>query len=322
MIPDKMKLTTLIKQKANEIGFAACGVAKAGYLEKEAPLFENWLKNGMHGKMQYMENHFDKRLNPQKLMPGAKSVIVFLFNYFPEKTLPEKDNFIISKYAYGKDYHFVIKEKLRTIIDFIAANAGEINARPFVDSAPVLERAWAGHAGLGWTGKNAHLIMPKAGSFFFLSEIITDLELDYDPPRNTNLCGACRNCIDACPTKAIIAPGVIDASRCISYLTIELRDEIPDEFKNQMSDRIFGCDICQDVCPWNRFSKPHFEQQFLHHTEVETMDKKQWQELSKEKFNRLFKNSAINRARYKGLVKNIRFISGLGESSFSIRPQG
>jgi epoxyqueuosine reductase len=306
---DKSKITALIKQKATELGFTACGIARAGFLEKEAPIFEKWLKNGLHGKMQYMENHFDKRMNPQKLMPGARSVIVFLYNYFPEKELPEKDNYIVSKYAYGVDYHFVIKEKLRTMIDFIIKHAGHIHARPFVDSAPVLERAWAEKAGLGWTGKNAHLIMPKAGSFFFLAEIITDLELDYDPPRNNDLCGACRNCIDACPTKAIVAPGVIDARRCISYLTIELRDEIPADFKNRLCDRIFGCDICQDVCPWNKFSKSHREQQFLPHPELETMDTKQWEELSKERFNQLFKNSAIQRARYKGLVKNIRFVS-------------
>jgi len=290
-----------------EMGFMACGVTKAGFLEKEAPVFEKWLNQNMHGEMAYMRNHFDKRLDPTKLMEGAKSVIVFLYNYFPEEKLPEDDNYILSKYAYSTDYHFVIKDKLKSLINEIQEETGEIHARAFVDSAPVLERAWAERAGLGWIGKNANFIVPKAGSFFFIAEIITDLELEYDERKNNDFCGACRNCIDACPTKAIVAPGVIDARKCISYLTIELRDEIPATFKGQFENRIFGCDICQDVCPWNRFSKPHQEIKFNPCDDLTQMKKKDWENLTKEHFNKIFKNSAVKRAKYKGLIRNIKF---------------
>jgi epoxyqueuosine reductase len=255
-----------------------------------------------------MENHFEKRLDPRKLLEGAKSVIVFLHNYFPEKPLPEADNLILSKYAYGTDYHFVIKDKLKLLIHNLQNEVGEIAARPFVDSAPVLERAWAQRAGLGWIGKNANFIVPKAGSFFFISEIITDLELQYDEPKVNDLCGACRNCIDACPTRAIVAPGIIDSRKCISYLTIELKDEIPEDFKGKFNDRVFGCDICQDVCPWTRFSKPNHEEAFKPKPELEAMNKKDWQSLDRYQFNTLFRKSAVKRTKFEGLMRNVKFL--------------
>jgi epoxyqueuosine reductase len=306
-LKNKAEISQWIKAQAAELGFFACGIARADFLNKEAPVLEKWLKQNMHGEMAYMANHFDKRLDPRLLVDGAKSLIVFLYNYFPEQSLPENDNFILSKYAYGKDYHFVIKDKLKTLISMLNEKVGEIQARPFVDSAPVLERAWAEKAGLGWIGKNANFIVPKAGSFFFISEIITDLELEYDKPKNNDLCGACRNCVDACPTKAIVAPGVVDARKCISYLTIELRNEIPEEFKGQFSDRIFGCDICQDVCPWNRFSKSHNEPTFCPHPDLNEMSKAEWEILTQERFSELFRKSAVKRTKYAGLMRNIKF---------------
>lgn len=304
---NKAEISQWIKAQASELGFFACGIARADFLNKEAPVLEKWLSQNMHGEMAYMANHFDKRLDPRLLVDGAKSVIVFLYNYFPKETLPENDNFILSKYAYGKDYHFVIKDKLKTLISMLNQKVGEIQARPFVDSAPVLERAWVEKAGLGWIGKNANFIVPKAGSFFFISEIITDLELEYDRPKNNDLCGACRNCVDACPTKAIVAPGVIDARKCISYLTIELRNEIPKEFEGQFSDRIFGCDICQDVCPWNRFSIFHNEPEFSPHPDLKAMNKVEWEILTQERFSELFRKSAVKRTKYAGLMRNIKF---------------
>ena len=305
-----MTLSPWIKQRSTELGFDYCGIAPAGFLENEAPRLEQWLKAGMHGKMQYMENHFDKRLDPTKLVDGAKSVIVFLKNYFPEKEIPQTDNYIISKYAYGKDYHFVIKDKLKELISELEEKVGSITARPFVDSAPVLERAWAAKAGLGWIGKNANFIHPKAGSFFFIAEIITDLELEYDQPKDNDFCGACRNCIDACPTQAIVGDRIIDSRKCISYLTIELKDQIPEEFKGQFKDRVFGCDICQDVCPWTRFSKPHRESQFGPTLKLTKMLKKDWEELSEETFRIIFKNSAVKRTKYSGLMRNVGFVKG------------
>ena len=306
-----MNSSSWIKRKATELGFDYCGIAPAGFLEKEAPRLEQWLKLGMHGDMHYMENHFDKRLDPRKLVDGAKSVIVFLKNYFPENEIDQTDNYIISKYAYGKDYHFVIKEKLKGLISGLREKAGEINARAFVDSAPVLERAWAAKAGLGWIGKNANFIHPKAGSFFFLAEIITDLELKYDQPTEKDFCGTCRKCIDACPTQAIIAPRVIVSKKCISYLTIELKDKIPEEFKGRFKDRVFGCDICQDVCPWTRFSKPHDEPQFNPYPGLTEMNKKDWEVLSVDGFNEVFKKSAVKRTKYAGLMRNIQFCERL-----------
>jgi epoxyqueuosine reductase len=301
----KPELTAWLKNRADELGFSACGIAPAGLLETEATQLEKWLKAGMHGEMAYMENYFDKRIDPRKLLDGARSVIVFLFNYFPKTTLPEDDNYILSKYAYGEDYHFVIKDKLYQLIAELKELAGDINARPFVDSAPVLERAWAEKAGLGWVGKNANLIVPKKGSFYFISEIITDLELDYDQPRNNDFCGDCHRCLDACPTQAIVAPKVVDARRCISYLTIELKNEIPAEFAGQFHDRIFGCDICQDVCPWTKFSLPHQEPRFEPNPELKLLKKADWEELSTEVFNQIFHKSAVKRTKYTGLMRNI-----------------
>ncbi len=305
---DKSKISKWIKQQAHSLGFDYCAIAHAEFLEDEAPVFEKWLNAGMHGKMAYMENHFDKRLDPRKLFEGAKSVIVFLKNYFPEKTLPENDNYILSKYAYGSDYHFVIKEKLKLLIADLKQQAGDISARAFVDSAPVLERAWAQRAGLGWIGKNANFIVPRSGSFFFISEIITDLELEYDPQKINDLCGACRNCIDACPTQAIVAPGVIDSRKCISYLTIELREEIPEDFKGKFKDRVFGCDICQDVCPWTRFAKPHQEESFKPKPNLQKLKKQDWGNLDRERFNELFRKSAVKRTKFEGLMRNVRFL--------------
>lgn len=305
---NKTNITARLKQRATELGFDHCGIAPAGFMEKEANILEKWLSAGMHGTMSYMEHHFEKRVDPRKLLPGAKSVIVFLKNYFPEETLPEEDNYVLSKYAYGTDYHFVIKDKLKTLIGELKEEAGEIAARAFTDSAPVLERAWAERAGLGWIGKNANFIVPKKGSFFFISEIITDLELDYDPPKKNDLCGACRNCIDACPTKAIVAPGVIDARRCISYLTIELRDKIPEDFKGKFKDRVFGCDICQDVCPWTRFQKSHREPAFQPKQKLREMKKPDWEEMEREEFNALFRKSAVKRTKFEGLKRNVRFL--------------
>ncbi|NCA86296.1 MAG: tRNA epoxyqueuosine(34) reductase QueG [Clostridia bacterium] len=296
-----------IKTEATALGFDACGIARAGFLETEAPALERWLNMNMHGTMQYMENYFDMRLDPRKLLEGAQSVIVLVSNYLPETTLPEKDNFILSKYAYGTDYHFVIRDRMRKLIEGMRVMAGDVAARGFVDSAPVLERAWAARAGLGWIGKNANFIIPRKGSFYFLSVIITDLWLRADTPKATDLCGACRNCIDACPTQAIVAPGVVDARRCISYLTIELRDEIPESFAGQFRDRIFGCDICQDVCPWNRFQKPHTEPLFVPNAELLEMNKHKWHELTLNEYRILFKKSAVKRTKYDGLMRNVRF---------------
>lgn len=296
-----------IKTEATALGFDACGIARAGFLETEAPALERWLSMNMHGTMQYMENYFDMRLDPRKLLEGAQSVIVLVSNYLPETTLPEKDNFILSKYAYGTDYHFVIRDRMRKLIEGLRVKVGDVAARGFVDSAPVLERAWAARAGLGWIGKNANFIIPRKGSFYFLSVIITDLWLRADTPKATDLCGACRNCIDACPTQAIVAPGVVDARRCISYLTIELRDEIPESFAGQFRDRIFGCDICQDVCPWNRFQKPHTEPLFVPNAELLGMNKHKWQELTLDEYRILFKKSAVKRTKYDGLMRNVRF---------------
>jgi epoxyqueuosine reductase len=303
----KTLITEWLKKEAALLGFGFCGIAKAEFLKEEAHHLENWLNEGMHGKMAYMENHFDKRLDPCKLVEGAVSVIVLGYNYFPVKEIPAENNYIISKYAYGKDYHFVIKEKLKTLIEGLKEAAGEIQARAFVDSAPVLERAWAVRAGLGWIGKNSLLINPKLGSFFFLAEIITDLELDFDKPKNNDFCGACRNCIDACPTGAIVSPKVVDARKCLSYLTIELKDEIPEEFAGKFNDRIFGCDICQDVCPWNRFSKPCSEPQFEPVQQLTDLNKDDWENLSEEDFKRFFNDSAVKRTKFTGLMRNIRF---------------
>ncbi|PKQ67411.1 tRNA epoxyqueuosine(34) reductase QueG [Raineya orbicola] len=304
------KYSQLIKQKAREIGFDFCGIAKAEFLEKEAPRLEMWLKNNMQGEMSYMANHFDKRLNPKLLVEGAKSVISVLLNYFPKQDLAQTnpDNFKISKYAYGEDYHFVMKRKMNELLNFIRENIGEINGRAFVDSAPVMDKVWAERSGLGWIGKHTNLINRKIGSFFFIGEIIIDLELAYDAPTG-DYCGTCRRCLEACPTEAIVSPYVVDGSKCISYLTIELKNEIPQEFQGKMENWIFGCDVCQDVCPWNRFAKPHQTPEFEPNEHLKNMQKKDWLEITEEVFAKVFPKSAVKRTKIKGLQRNIQFAS-------------
>lgn len=299
--------TLLIKQLARELGFSYCGISKAEFLEEEASRLEEWLRRGYHGKMKYMENHFDKRLDPRLLVPGAKSVISLLYNYYPQKDLARSNNFKIAKYAYGEDYHFVIKEKLRELLFRLQEKTGQINGRAFVDSAPVMERAWAKRAGLGWIGKNALLLNRSMGSFFFLAELIIDLELEYDGPIK-DYCGTCTACMDACPTDAIPQPGVVDGSKCISYFTIELKEEIPEEVSGKFENWIFGCDICQDVCPWNRFARPHEEPRFMPHPELEHLQQQDWIELTEEVFKKIFRKSAVKRAGFKGLKRNIEFV--------------
>ena len=300
-----MDYSQLIKTEAKKLGFLSCGISKAEFLEDEAPRLERWLKDGKHGKMAYMENHFDKRLDPRLLVPDAKSIISLLLNYYsPLDQLDGSPK--ISKYAYGKDYHHVIKDKLKQLFQIINNKIGEVSGRVFVDSAPVMEKSWAVRSGLGWQGKNTNLISKKAGSFFFIAELIVDLELEYDTPV-TDHCGTCTACIDACPTEAL-TPYHIDASKCISYLTIELKDQIPTAFKNKMDDWAFGCDVCQDVCPWNRFSKQHNEPLFSPNSEVINYTKKNWEEITQETFNIIFKNSAIKRTGFKGFKRNISFL--------------
>jgi epoxyqueuosine reductase len=302
------KHTKQIKDIAYELGFMFCGVSKADFLAEEAPKLEKWLQEGKHGKMQYMENHFDMRLDPRLLVPGAKSVVSLIYNYFPSQT-QRTDSFKISKYAYGQDYHFVLKEKLKQFLEEIRIQIGEVDGRVFVDSAPVMDKAWAKKAGLGWIGKNNNLIHPKKGSFFFIAELIIDLELIPDGPIR-DYCGTCTKCIDACPTEAIVKPYVVDGSKCISYLTIELKDEIlPKEFASKMNDWVFGCDICQDVCPWNRFSTPHTEPLFQANENLLSLSKGDWKDLSDEFFNELFKKSAVKRTKKSGLMRNITFLN-------------
>jgi epoxyqueuosine reductase len=288
------------------LGFDFCGISKADFLEEEAPRLEKWLLQNQHGKMAYMQNYFDKRLDPRQLVPGAKSVISLLYNYYTEeKQDPSAPK--ISKYAYGRDYHFVVKEKLKELVHFINEKIGQVNGRVFVDSAPVLERAWAKKSGLGWVGKNTNLINKNSGSFFFIAEIISDLELMADGPVE-DFCGTCTRCIDACPTDAIIQPYVVDGSKCISYFTIELKEEIPVAVKGKMDDWIFGCDVCQDVCPWNRFSKVHREKQFLPSPELIAMNESEWHEITREVFDHLFHDSPVMRTGYDGLKRNLDFI--------------
>lgn len=285
-----------------------CGIAKAEFLEEEAPRLEKWLDNNHHGEMAYMKNHFDKRLDPRLLVEGAKSVISLTLNYYPEEEQTDPDAPKLSKYAYGADYHQVIKAKLFELLQFITVQIGEVSGRAFVDSAPVLDRAWAKRAGIGWIGKNSNLISKKSGSFFFLAELIVDLELEYDFPFEADHCGTCTKCIDACPTESILSPYIIDASKCISYLTIELRDEIPNQFNGKMDNWMFGCDICQDVCPWNRFSAPHNEPMFKPSEHIINMKKQDWQDITEGVFQSIFKNSAVKRTKFKGLTRNINFL--------------
>lgn len=310
---NKAKYTAMIKKRALELGFVSCGISKAQFLEDEAPRFEEWLKNGQNAQLQYMENNFDKRLDPTKLVPGAKSVISLLYNYYPHEFQPE-GTFKISKYAYGQDYHFVIKDKLRELFQFMQEEIGEIDGRYFTDSAPVLDKAWAARSGLGWIGKHTLMLSKQKGSFFFIAEIICDLELEYDGPA-TDHCGTCTACIDACPTGAIVSEKVVDANKCISYLTIELRNEIPSIMDGKFEDWVFGCDICQDVCPWNRFSKPHQEPLFHPHPDLLSMNKDDWLRLDEDRYRELFRKSAVKRAKYSGLIRNIKFVSGKKDES-------
>jgi len=304
----KSNNTQWVKQKAKELGFFYCGISKAAFLEQEAPRLESWLKSNMHGKMNYMENHFEKRLDPRLLVDGAKTVVSLALNYFPEKDLSTPNSPKISKYAYGEDYHFVIKEKLTLFMEAIQDEIGEVNGRMFVDSAPVLDKAWAVKSGMGWMGKHTNVISKESGSFFFIAELILDLDLDVDGPIK-DYCGTCTKCIEACPTDAIVAPYVVDGSKCISYLTIELKEEIiPKEFKGKMDDWAFGCDICQDVCPWNRFSKPTQEMRFSPSEQMKSMGAKEWKELTQEVFSELFKRSAVKRTKFKGFKRNLDFL--------------
>jgi len=303
----KLQYTKLIKTEAKRLGFLSCGISKAEFLEEEAPRLEQWLSNNMHGEMRYMENHLDKRLDPTKLVEDSKSVISLLLNYFPSEIQKNASAPKISKYAYGTDYHFVIKDKLKQLLHFIHDKIGEVHGRAFVDSAPVLDKAWAAKSGLGWIGKHSNLLTHQVGSFYFIAELIIDLELEYDSPV-TDHCGSCTACIDSCPTDAIVEPYVVDGSKCISYFTIELKENIPTEFKGQFEDWMFGCDICQDVCPWNRFSKPHNEPLFNSHPELLSMTKKDWNEITEDVFKKVFKNSAVKRTKFSGLIRNIEFL--------------
>ena len=300
------KHTFMIKTEAKRLGFLSCGISKAGFLEEEAPRLEKWLNQNMHGEMQYMENHFDKRLDPTKLVEGSKSVISLLLNYFPSEE-QNPDSYKISKYAYGMDYHFVIKDKLKSLLQFIQEEIGDVHGRAFVDSAPILDKAWAAKSGLGWIGKNSNLLTQQVGSFYFIAELIVDLELEYDTPV-TDHCGTCTACIDACPTEAIVQPYVVDGSKCISYLTIELKNEIPSEFDGKLDEWMFGCDVCQDVCPWNRFSKPHSEPLFNPNPDLLSFTKKDWEEITEDVFKKIFKKSAVKRTKLSGLQRNVNFL--------------
>ena len=299
--------TRLIKQEATRLGFSHCGISRAGFLEEEAPRLESWLQKQRQGEMGYMANHFDKRLDPTKLVPGAKSVISFLLNYFPEQTQLDPEAPKISKYAYGQDYHHVIKGKLKELVHTLTDEIGEIDGRVFVDSAPVLDKAWAAKSGLGWIGKHTNLINKGNGSFFFIAELICDLELDYDD-QVTDHCGTCTACLDACPTEAIVAPYEVDGSKCISYFTIELKGAIPGEMQGKFDNWAFGCDICQDVCPWNRFSLAHKEPLFAPHAKLLEMAKGDWEELTEEVFREVFRKSAVKRTKFEGLKRNLKFL--------------
>ena len=306
MINSKNHNTSLIKAEAKRLGFLSCGISKAQFLEAEAPRLEKWLKNNMHGEMQYMENHFDKRLDPTKLVEDSKSVISLLLNYYPSQE-QTANSYKLSKYAFGTDYHFVIKDKLKSLLNFIQDEIGDVSGRAFVDSAPVLDKAWAAKSGLGWIGKHSNLLTQQVGSFYFIAELIIDLDLEYDLP-TTDHCGTCTACIDACPTQAIAEPYVVDGSKCISYFTIELKENIPTEFKGQFDDWMFGCDVCQDVCPWNRFSKSHNEPLFNPNPELLSMTKKDWEEITDDVFKKIFKDSAVKRTKFSGLKRNIQFL--------------
>ncbi len=306
----KDKHTNIIKEIARDLGFSSIGIARAEHMDEEAHRLESWLNQGFHGEMGYMENYFDKRVDPTKLVPGARSVISLTYNYYSEKKQNDQDAPKISMYAYGRDYHKVLKKKLKHFLNRIQEEIGEVHGRCFVDSAPVLERDWARRAGVGWVGKNTMVISPKAGSYFFLAEIISDLELAYDSPLK-DYCGTCTRCIDACPTEAIAENGYwMDGSKCISYLTIELKNKIPESFKDKMEGWMYGCDICQQVCPWNRFSQPHQESDFEPKEELLRKSRQEWEEITEEVFADLFRGSAVKRTKYEGLKRNIEFLKG------------
>jgi len=306
-LPEKHAAT--VKRISAQLGFDFCGISQAVFLEEEAPRLDAWLNRNYHGKMGYLANNFDKRLDPGKLVEGAKSVVSLAYNYFPKKELDNGSEALkLAKYAYGKDYHFVIKDKLKQFLALLREEIGDIGGRAFVDSAPVMERQWAQRAGIGWIGKNSLLINRSRGSFFFLAELILDLDLAPDSPFTKDYCGSCTKCLEACPTDAIVAPGVVDGSKCISYYTIELKEELPSSMKGKFENWMFGCDICQDVCPWNRFSVPHQEPEFELHPQIEGFSKDDWEELTEETFGKVFQKSAVKRAKYKGLMRNIRFL--------------
>ena len=305
----KSKYTQLIKAKAISLGFESVGIAKARFLEEEASNLEQWLKSGYQGEMSYLANNFDKRLDPTKLVEGAKSVISLSYNYFPDEEKTQRDDsYKIARYAYGQDYHYVVKDKVKELLEYIREEIGEVDGRAFTDSAPVMERAWAEQSGLGWRGKNSLLLQRNKGSYFFLAELIIDLDLEYDYPFSTDHCGTCTKCIDACPTNAIIDEKTVDGSKCISYFTIELKGAISNSLKDSFEDWMFGCDICQEVCPWNRFSKPHKESQFEPDSRLLNYDKSQWREITQEVFSEIFKKSAVKRTKFTGLIRNISFL--------------
>lgn len=308
MATHAIRNTTLIKAEAQRLGFSFVGISRAEFMEEEARRLEAWLNQGFHGEMAYMANHFDLRTDPTRLFPGAKSVVSLAFNYFPKKSQEDPTAPRLARYAYGKDYHQVLRDKLRALLDFIQTHIGDVQGRGFTDSAPILERDWARRSGLGWVGKNTLLIHPKAGSYFFLAELVLDLPLEPDAPLR-DYCGTCRRCIEACPTNAIAPSGyVMDGSRCISYLTIELKGDIPVLFQDKMANWMFGCDICQEVCPWNRFATPHREPAFEPHPQLLAMSARDWEEITEEVFRAVFKGSAVKRTKFSGLKRNIRFL--------------
>lgn len=305
---NKEQYAKIIKAEAKRLGFLSCGISKAEFLEEEAPRLERWLHNNMHGNMHYMENHFDKRLDPTLLVEGSKNVISLTYNYYTDAVQQDADAPKISKYAYGVDYHYVIKDKLNQLLEYIKTEIGDVHGRAFVDSAPIMEKAWAKKSGLGWIGKHSNLITQKVGSYYFIAELIVDLDLEVDHAV-TDHCGSCTACIDACPTQAITEPYKVDGSKCISYFTIELKENIPSEMKGQLDHWMFGCDVCQEVCPWNRFSKNHSEPLFNPNPKLLSMSKKDWEEITQETFNKVFKKSAVKRTKYVGLKRNVRFLN-------------
>ena len=308
MKQEKQNVSELIKAKARELGFLDCGISQVNFLSEEKSRFEDWLKQDFCGEMGYMERNLDKRLDPRLLYEGAKSVISVLLNYYPHEKQKDTEAPVLSKYAYGRDYHFVLKEKLTDLLEYIQAEIAPCNGRPFVDSAPVLDKAWAAKAGLGWIGKNSNLISVEHGSFFFIGELIVDLDLKPDEESIANHCGTCTRCIDSCPTQAIVSPYVIDARKCISYQTIETKGELDETLKGRFENRVFGCDICQDVCPWNLKSAFHEVEEFEPHPTLMTLTKQEWMDMDKTLFNELFRDSAVKRTKYKGLKRNMEFL--------------